>query len=56
MTPEYWSKARRSIAKSDPVLGSVIRAYKGEALKLRGKGFQTLARVNRGPADLGHGG
>jgi DNA-3-methyladenine glycosylase II len=45
MTPDYWSKARRSLAKSDPVLGSVIRAYKGEALKLRGKGFQTLARA-----------
>jgi DNA-3-methyladenine glycosylase II len=45
MTPDYWSKARQGLAKSDPVLGSIIRAYTGEPLKLRAKGFQTLARA-----------
>ena len=45
MTPDYWDKAKRSLAKNDPVLGSVIRSYKGDSLKLRGKGFQTLSRA-----------
>ena len=45
MTPEYWDKAKRSLAKNDPVLGSVIRSYKGDSLKLRGRGFQTLSRA-----------
>ena len=45
MTPDYWEKANRSLAKNDTVLGSVIRNYKGDSLKLRGKGFQTLSRA-----------
>jgi DNA-3-methyladenine glycosylase II len=44
-TPEYWSTAKRSLAKRDPILRSVIRSYRGEAMQLRGKGFQTLARA-----------
>lgn len=45
MTPNYWDKARRSLAKRDPVLGSLIRYYQGEPLKLRGRAFQTLTRA-----------
>jgi DNA-3-methyladenine glycosylase II len=45
MTPDYWHKAKRSLAKSDPVLGSLIRDYKGNALILRGKPFPTLTRA-----------
>ena len=45
MTPEYWDKAKRTLTRRDPRLRAVIRAYRGEALRLRGKGFQTLARA-----------
>jgi DNA-3-methyladenine glycosylase II len=45
MTPEYWEKAKRVLSKRDPQLRSVIKSYHGEALRLRGKGFQTLARA-----------
>jgi DNA-3-methyladenine glycosylase II len=45
MTPDYWDKAKRSLAKNDPVLGSLIRSYHGDPMKLRGKGFQTLVRA-----------
>jgi DNA-3-methyladenine glycosylase II len=45
MTPDYWDKAKRSLAKRDPVLGLVIRSYKGDSMKLRDKGFQTLTRA-----------
>src|ERR1700750_588518 len=49
MTPDYWDKAKRTLARRDPVLGTVIRSYRGEAMRLRGKGFQTLARAIGGP-------
>jgi DNA-3-methyladenine glycosylase II len=45
MTPDYWDKAKHSLAKSDPVLGSLIRSYQGKPLTLRGRAFQTLARA-----------
>ncbi len=45
MTPEYWDKAKRTLIRRDPVLATVIRSYRGETMKLRGKGFQTLARA-----------
>jgi DNA-3-methyladenine glycosylase II len=45
MIPDYWNKAKRALAKRDPVLRAAIRSYKGEALQLRGKGFQTLSRA-----------
>jgi DNA-3-methyladenine glycosylase II len=45
MTPEYWDKAKRTLTRRDPRLRAVIRSYRGEALRLRGKGFQTLARA-----------
>jgi DNA-3-methyladenine glycosylase II len=45
MTPEFWEKAKRVLSRRDPRLRVVIRSYSGEALRLRGKGFQTLARA-----------
>jgi DNA-3-methyladenine glycosylase II len=45
MTPEYWNTAKRTLARRDPILQLVIRSYRGEAMQLRGKGFQTLARA-----------
>jgi DNA-3-methyladenine glycosylase II len=45
MTPEYWEKAKRTLSRRDPRLRAIIRSYRGEALRLRGKGFQTLARA-----------
>jgi DNA-3-methyladenine glycosylase II len=45
MTPDYWDKAKHRLAKSDPVLGALIRTYRGEPLTLRGRTFQTLARA-----------
>jgi DNA-3-methyladenine glycosylase II len=45
MTPDYWDKAKRTLARRDLRLGSIIRSYRGETMQLRGKGFQTLARA-----------
>jgi len=44
LIPQYWSKARRSLARRDPVLASIIRAHPRVALRCRGDAFQTLAR------------
>ncbi len=44
-TPEFWATARRSLAQKDPVLGTIIRRYKGESLQCRGDLVQTLARA-----------
>ena len=45
MKPDYWEKAKRTLATRDLQLGSIIRSYQGEGLRLHGKGFQTLARA-----------
>lgn len=44
LVPEYWSKAKRSLSRCDPVLAQVIRAHPGAVLRGRGDAFQTLAR------------
>jgi DNA-3-methyladenine glycosylase II len=44
MQPPYWSKAKRALAKSDPVLARIIRRYPRVALASRGDAFSTLAR------------
>lgn len=43
--PDFWSAARRSLAQKDPVLGAIIRRYRGETLQPRGDLVQTLARA-----------
>ena len=44
MIPDYWSKAKRSLARRDAVLARIIRAHPSAALRCRGDAFQTLAR------------
>ena len=44
MTPHYWDRARRALARRDPILRVIIRRHPGIALQSRGDPFQTLAR------------
>lgn len=44
LVPDYWSKAKRSLAQRDPVLARIIRAHPLAAMRGRGDAFQTLAR------------
>ena len=42
--PEYWRRAKRVLARRDPVLARIMRARPRIALESRGDPFQTLAR------------
>ena len=42
--PEFWHKAKRELARSDPVLARIIRAHPRVHLAPRGEPFYTLAR------------
>jgi DNA-3-methyladenine glycosylase II len=42
--PDYWDRAKRAIARSDPVMASIMRRYPRIHLVSRGDPFQTLAR------------
>jgi len=42
--PVYWLKAKRALARTDPVLARIIRAHPRVALQPRGAPFFTLAR------------
>lgn len=44
MKPRYWEKAKRELARSDPLLGAIIARYPRIHLVSRGDPFQTLAR------------
>lgn len=44
IVPAYWAQAKRELARRDPALGGLIRAFPGIALRSRGDAFQTLAR------------
>ena len=44
MKPEYWIKAKRHLARNDPVLAKIIRAYPRVSIERRGEPFYTLAR------------
>jgi DNA-3-methyladenine glycosylase II len=44
MTPDYWDKAKAALSKKDKVLKSIIGAYAGENIAMRGDAFFTLAR------------
>ena len=43
-SPDYWSQATAALSKKDKKLKSIIDAYKGEIMTLRGDAFFTLAR------------
>jgi DNA-3-methyladenine glycosylase II len=45
MTPDYWLRAKRSLAQRDPVLGAIMRRHPKVALQRRGEPFLTLARA-----------
>ena len=45
MTPEYWSEAKRDLAKRDAVLRKLVRRLPDASLRTRGNAFQTLARA-----------
>jgi DNA-3-methyladenine glycosylase II len=45
MKPEYWDRAKRNLARRDPVMGSIIRSRPGVHLMRRGEPFLTLARA-----------
>jgi len=45
MKPEYWDRAKRALARRDPVLGGIMRRHPRVHLVARGEPFQTLARA-----------
>ena len=45
MKPDYWDKAKRSLAKRDPVMAAIIRRHPRVYLVPRGDPFHTLARA-----------
>jgi DNA-3-methyladenine glycosylase II len=45
MKPDYWDKAKRSLARSDPVMGGIIRRFPKVHITPRGDPFHTLARA-----------
>lgn len=44
-TPDYWLEAKRHLSEADPVLGAIIRRYKGETLTSKGSAYFSLARA-----------
>jgi DNA-3-methyladenine glycosylase II len=44
VTPEYWSEAKKHLAKCDPVLRRIIKSCDDIDITSRGDAFQTLAR------------
>ena len=45
MKPEYWDRAKRSLARRDPVMGAIMRSRPKVFLMRRGEPFLTLARA-----------
>jgi DNA-3-methyladenine glycosylase II len=45
MKPEYWSRAKRALARRDPVMAAIMRAHPKIFLVRRGEPFMTLARA-----------
>jgi len=45
MKPEYWDKAKRSLARRDPVMGGIMRRFPKVHITPRGDPFHTLARA-----------
>ena len=43
--PDYWDRAKRSLARRDPVLGAIMRAHPKVFMTPRGEPFFTLARA-----------
>jgi DNA-3-methyladenine glycosylase II len=45
MKPDYWDRAKRALAKKDPVMAAIIRAHPKVFMMQRGEPFFTLARA-----------
>ena len=45
MKPEYWERAKRPLARKDPVLGAIMREHPKVYMMPRGEPFFTLARA-----------
>jgi DNA-3-methyladenine glycosylase II len=45
MKPDYWDRAKRMLARRDPVLAAIMRRHPRVHLVARGHPFQTLARA-----------
>ena len=45
MKPEYWDKAKRALARRDPVMGAIMRRHPRVYMTVRGEPFMTLARA-----------
>jgi DNA-3-methyladenine glycosylase II len=43
--PEYWDRAKRALARKDPVLGGIMRRHPKVFMMRRGEPFMTLARA-----------
>jgi DNA-3-methyladenine glycosylase II len=48
MKPSYWDRAKRALARADPVMGGIIRAHPKVFMQPRGEPFFTLARAITG--------
>ncbi len=45
MKPDYWDRAKRALARRDPVMAGIIRTHPKVFLARRGEAFMTLARA-----------
>jgi DNA-3-methyladenine glycosylase II len=45
MKPEYWDRARRALARRDPVMAAIMRRHPKVFMMRRGEPFMTLARA-----------
>src|SRR5438270_7739524 len=45
MKPDYWDRAKRTLARKDPVMAAIIRSRPKVFLARRGEPFMTLARA-----------
>jgi len=45
MKPKYWDRAKRALAKRDPVMAKIMRQHPKVFMMRRGEAFMTLARA-----------
>jgi DNA-3-methyladenine glycosylase II len=45
MKPEYWDRAKRALARKDPVMAKIMRQHPKVFMMRRGEAFMTLARA-----------
>jgi DNA-3-methyladenine glycosylase II len=43
--PDYWDRAKRALARRDPVMGKIMREHPRVYMTVRGEPFMTLARA-----------